>query len=270
MGTHYIVRRVSIFAGILTMLAVGGCAAIVGGMNQAVSVDARTADGKTVAGADCTLQNAKGVWYLTTPGTLMVHRAYGDLSISCRKSGQPLGSSVATSSTRGWMFGNLLFGGVIGVGVDIGTGAGYDYPDLITVPVRNAAGAFANLPNAQRIGEPGLGQEESVLPNVRRDVPSGVETMVAAHADWDKICKGDGPAPIVKLLDASKHGTVEIKQGEFIAPDTNGSSTCANGKIYGTQILYASRAGFHGFDHIRYEVTAESGRFTREVDIEVN
>lgn len=31
-------------------------------------------------------------------------------------------------------FGNLLFGGVIGAGVDIGTGAAYDYPNLISVP----------------------------------------------------------------------------------------------------------------------------------------
>jgi hypothetical protein len=30
-------------------------------------------------------------------------------------------------------FGNILFGGVIGVGVDVATGAAYDYPALITV-----------------------------------------------------------------------------------------------------------------------------------------
>ena len=30
-------------------------------------------------------------------------------------------------------FGNILFGGVIGAAVDVGTGAAYDYPPLITV-----------------------------------------------------------------------------------------------------------------------------------------
>jgi hypothetical protein len=30
-------------------------------------------------------------------------------------------------------FGNILFGGIIGVGVDTATGAAYDYPTLITV-----------------------------------------------------------------------------------------------------------------------------------------
>ena len=32
-------------------------------------------------------------------------------------------------------FGNILFGGVIGAGVDIATGAAYDYPELIVVEV---------------------------------------------------------------------------------------------------------------------------------------
>jgi hypothetical protein len=30
-------------------------------------------------------------------------------------------------------FGNILLGGVIGAAVDVGTGAAYDYPSLITV-----------------------------------------------------------------------------------------------------------------------------------------
>jgi hypothetical protein len=36
-------------------------------------------------------------------------------------------------------FGNILFGGLIGVGVDMSTGAAYDYPALITVPMQAAA-----------------------------------------------------------------------------------------------------------------------------------
>jgi hypothetical protein len=273
------VRRATISTGALAILLTGGCAAIVGGMNQPVSVDARTPDGQTIAGANCTLQNAKGVWYVTTPGTLMVHRAYGDLSISCNKSGRPLGASVATSSVRGWMFGNLLFGGVIGIGVDIGTGAGYDYPTLISVPVSGSVGvaSFAYPTDTRRASERATGsdsesetaREESELPAVQRDVSSGIETLVAAHADWDKICMVDGPAPTITLLDPSQHGQVQIKQGEFVAPDTGAPAACASGKIYGTQVFYASKAGFHGTDHIRYEVVADSGRFTRVVDISV-
>lgn len=31
--------------------------------------------------------------------------------------------------------GNILFGGLIGVGIDVATGAAFDYPTLITVPM---------------------------------------------------------------------------------------------------------------------------------------
>lgn len=270
METRHVVKGTSIWAGALAIMLTGGCAAIVGGMNQPVSVDARTPDGQTIAGANCTLQNAKGVWYITTPGTLMVHRAYGDLSISCKKSGQTVGSSVASSSTRGWIFGNILFGGLIGIGVDIGTGAGYDYPTLITVPVRNASSSFVNSTDTTQVIAGDAEPAANELPAVQRDVTSGVETMVAAHADWDKICKIDGPAPTIKLLETSEHGHVEIRQGPFIAPGVSAPAECASGKIYGTQVFYVSNAGFHGTDHIRYEVAAASGRFTRVVDIAVN
>ena len=37
------------------------------------------------------------------------------------------------SSTKAMAFGNILFGGPIGAGVDMASGAAYDYPNLITV-----------------------------------------------------------------------------------------------------------------------------------------
>lgn len=37
------------------------------------------------------------------------------------------------SSTKAMAFGNIIFGGVIGAGVDVATGAAYDYPTMITV-----------------------------------------------------------------------------------------------------------------------------------------
>src|SRR6478609_7378453 len=40
-------------------------------------------------------------------------------------------------------FGNILFGGVIGVGVDVATGAAYDYPDVISIPLLRSTGTPA-------------------------------------------------------------------------------------------------------------------------------
>ncbi|MEJ2347313.1 MAG: hypothetical protein P8090_18335 [Gammaproteobacteria bacterium] len=63
----------------------------------------------------------------------MVHRSYGDLSVNCKKDGEEPGLTTVKSSTKGMAFGNILFGGVVGAGVDVATGAAYDYPSLITV-----------------------------------------------------------------------------------------------------------------------------------------
>lgn len=109
-----------------------GCASIVGGSNQSLSVETRS-NMQAVAGASCKLTNDKGQWFVTTPGSVVVHRAYGDLNILCQKDGMQPGVMTVKSNTKGLMAGNILFGGFIGAGVDAATGAAYDYPALITV-----------------------------------------------------------------------------------------------------------------------------------------
>ncbi len=124
----------SIFAFpiLLSVVFLSGCASIVSGANQSLSVDSLS-KGTKVAQATCTLTNNKGTWFVTTPGTVTVHRSYDDLSVKCEKDGLQPGMLAVKSSTKGMAFGNILLGGVIGAGVDAGTGAAYDYPALITV-----------------------------------------------------------------------------------------------------------------------------------------
>ncbi len=109
-----------------------GCASIVNGQNQSVSVESRT-DAGPVSGANCKLSNNKGTWFVTTPGSTMVQRSFEDLSVRCDKDTLEPGLVSVKSSTKAMAFGNIIFGGVIGAGVDISTGAAYDYPTLITV-----------------------------------------------------------------------------------------------------------------------------------------
>lgn len=109
-----------------------GCASIVSGTTQIVSVETISQHGK-VDGASCKLENDKGVFYVTTPGTVSVRRAYGDMSVRCEKPGMPVGLATIKSSTKGMVAGNLLFGGVIGAGVDVASGAAYDYPVLFQI-----------------------------------------------------------------------------------------------------------------------------------------
>jgi len=109
-----------------------GCASIVSGHNQSLSVNTRNEVGD-LTGAKCTLNNDKGTWYVTTPGSVIVRRSYEDLSVACTAEGEAAGTASVKSSTKGMAFGNILFGGVIGAGVDVATGAAYDYPTLILV-----------------------------------------------------------------------------------------------------------------------------------------
>lgn len=121
------------FALLFVVALCPGCASIVSGTNQSLSVVTTTAIGVDIEGARCALVNDKGSWYATTPGSVTVHRSYSDLSVNCTKEGLEPGSSVVKSSTKGMAAGNILFGGIIGAGVDVSSGAAYDYPNLITV-----------------------------------------------------------------------------------------------------------------------------------------
>ena len=129
------------------MVSLQGCASIVSGTTQSLSVETKSASGDVVSGANCKMTNDKGTWFVATPGTVAVHRSMTDLSILCTKESFQPASNVAPSSTKGMVFGNLLFGGIIGVGVDAATGAAFDYPALIPVfMIPLPAPALATLP----------------------------------------------------------------------------------------------------------------------------
>ena len=125
-------KQTLFLAACITSLA--GCASIVNGTNQSVSVNTGA-----VNGATCALENSKGKWYIpNTPGSVVVNRSFSDLAVNCSKKGfRPTYKQVA-SKTKAMAFGNIVFGGVIGAGVDIADGAAYDYPTDINVPLQRA------------------------------------------------------------------------------------------------------------------------------------
>lgn len=117
----------------LVLLQMGGCASIVTGQNQSISVQAQNQRGEKVAGAQCKLSNNKGQWFVTTPGSTVVHRSFENLAVQCEKESHEPSVTGAVSTTQAMAFGNILIGGIIGAAVDVGTGAAYDYPSMITV-----------------------------------------------------------------------------------------------------------------------------------------
>jgi hypothetical protein len=115
----------------LTLLALVGCASITGSKNQPISITP-VCEGVVVSNASCTLMNDKGTWYVQTPGSVMIQKAYGDLSVTCKKE-TAVGTGAFQSKSNGGVWGNVLAGGIIGYAVDASSGAGFDYPPTMTV-----------------------------------------------------------------------------------------------------------------------------------------
>lgn len=115
------------------LVMVTGCASITGGNSQQVFVQVKAASGVAVEAAECVVSNDKGNWIVRPPGDLTVARSNLAMQIKCTKAAEPAGSVSVESGTRAAMYGNILFGGLIGAGVDHVSGAAYEYPGVATV-----------------------------------------------------------------------------------------------------------------------------------------
>ena len=156
--------RILLLLSLLPVILLSGCASIVNGQTQVLSVKT-ILKGEDVDKCACALVNNKGTWFITSPGTVSVHRSYQDLQVSCKKDGLPTGMMAVKSSTKGMAFGNILFGGIIGAGVDAGTGAAYDYPTLITVAMGETAVSPA-IPDKPPVAETRKPPESAATPDV--------------------------------------------------------------------------------------------------------
>jgi ABC-type Fe3+-hydroxamate transport system substrate-binding protein len=117
-------------------VALSGCATIIEGTTQSVSVNTTPEEG-----AQCTLTNSQGTWYATSPGSTSVHKTKTELDVTCMKPGFQPGHVVAMSHFGATTAANVIAGGVIGVGVDAASGANYHYDSPIVVALGPPAGA---------------------------------------------------------------------------------------------------------------------------------
>ena len=116
----------------LSLLGLSGCASVTGTSVQPVSVTAVCDGSKVVKDAVCTLVNDKGQWFVTSPGSTMIQKSFGDLSVTCRKA-DSTGVLVVKSTSNANVWGNILAGGIIGYAVDSSSGAGFNYPNMLSV-----------------------------------------------------------------------------------------------------------------------------------------
>jgi hypothetical protein len=123
-------------------VAISGCATIVDGTKQSVSVSTTP-----VQGAECTLTNSEGTWFVTSPGSVEVHKTKNDMNVTCKKDGYQPGNQVAVSNFGGATFGNIVAGGIIGAGIDAASGANYYYTTPIVVPLGEPAKGATPVPS---------------------------------------------------------------------------------------------------------------------------
>ncbi|MFL5239060.1 MAG: hypothetical protein ACJ8EL_15950 [Rhizomicrobium sp.] len=164
--------------------AVSGCATIVEGTTQSVSVNTAP-----IIGAQCTLINSQGSWYTTSPGSVVVQKTKTNLDVTCQKDGYQPGHVVAISHFGKTTAANVIAGGAIGLGVDAMSGADFHYDDPIVVPlgVKAANGQITSLfPVTVRCSSPSV--SGTFLP----DGPAGYVTAtvkfdVNSSADADAV-----------------------------------------------------------------------------------
>jgi len=123
-------------------MSLGGCATITEGKTDAVAVTSVPVDG-----AKCSLKNGVGEWFVTTPGSAEVHKSKTDLEINCTRDGYEPAHMTMQSHFEGMTAGNLILGGVVGIGVDAASGAMNHYDKAIQVTLVQAAPAAASMSN---------------------------------------------------------------------------------------------------------------------------
>jgi hypothetical protein len=127
---------------VITLPIFVGCASITGSKLQPVSVQT-VIDGKEVSGVGCSLTNDAGKWFVSTPGSVTVQKSTGDMTVDCMKE-ELRGREVLVSKAQGMLWANIIAGGGIGYVVDRNTGAGFDYPNSITVFLNKVSAAISS------------------------------------------------------------------------------------------------------------------------------
>ena len=124
-----LICRVTLLFMIVTTILTSGCATIVKGSSQGVTVKTDP------PGASCELsKQSKTVGVVNpTPGTVQLGKGASALDVICKKPGYLDASAKLSSSFQGWTLGNAILGGIVGIVIDAGSGAMHEYQPEISM-----------------------------------------------------------------------------------------------------------------------------------------
>jgi uncharacterized protein YceK len=127
-------RHASALAIIVASI-LSGCATITKGTTQSLAINTPGAPG-----AQCTLtSSAIGSRSVVTPATIVLDKSKDAIAVRCQKECYQDGSAIIASNTETMTAGNVVAGGVIGLGIDAATGAMNKYndqTDVAMVPIQ--------------------------------------------------------------------------------------------------------------------------------------
>lgn len=128
-------KPLSILTSVLALALLTGCATIVGGgANQGVTLQS------TPEGASYTIHSSSGIQMGqgTTPSTVRLPRK-NEYQIQITMPGYQPQTTALIRGTNGWIWGNLVFGWVLGFAIDFLTGSSYTLePSLVQVTLQEA------------------------------------------------------------------------------------------------------------------------------------
>lgn len=106
------------------LLMVMGCATIVCGSKQKIPVITDPEGAHVIVNSESQI----------TPAVLLLDRKQPDYTVRIEKEGYAPVEITLQRSENGWVWGNILFGGIIGLTIDMATGAVYKHtPSKIEV-----------------------------------------------------------------------------------------------------------------------------------------
>jgi hypothetical protein len=127
-GRWRLAGRVAVALGVM---ASAGCATITESSEQYVMV-VTVLDHQQVGGIGCVLANDAGRWFVTSPGRTQIKKSSKPLTVDCRKDDVWVHDEIGPRQNAS-RWGNILLTAGAGQFIDRQTGAGFDYPQVLTV-----------------------------------------------------------------------------------------------------------------------------------------
>ncbi|MBI1245990.1 MAG: hypothetical protein GC202_13385 [Alphaproteobacteria bacterium] len=111
----------------MSLCGMSACASIVSGTESTTYLETKPVD------ARCRLHGQDFTREVNTPASVPLPAKSSPVTVECNADGYQRATQELEASMDGWVFGNLIFGGIVGGVIDIARGAGKKFPPQIQV-----------------------------------------------------------------------------------------------------------------------------------------